>query len=735
MVSKFVRLIVLNVLAVALLPLLLHSVSETALAQAPQGSPAVSFISFGPNGSQAAAANAPVTMVKANKSLSTMSALATSSNATTVWVDEYSKTYLMGWVLYSPNTCTLASEGTWSAVSAPKDGTLSYSTLNFPMSSDAGKCAGTVLPYNIAKYTWTNTSNTTVLQDPFVLRWSGGQYSETSNWVAELSHIVISPITGNTCGGTSQPTATLTLVNPPPIFNSYTWTMTGAAGTAAFSNGQQTITTGSNSTTIQYLAPSSSINISVTASVPFSNPLTFGPLANSYCATPNISSVSPNFWFAGKSYPVTITGTGFNSTASASCPMTSVAANTGSGSLGISNVTVVSPTQITATLAPGASDPTEAGTITAGNCPYNGAILGAPSIQCTADTIGCNGNTITSPQNVVVGQSVELNTTPTTAQLAALPGAPSFSSNTWTVSGTNIGGYVAFPVENQQTLASAFSTILHTPNLTTYWLQPSDSVPVTYQYCVGGDCSLTANATFNVIGPSATITTLLTTPAYGAWSVAPVIPGCDDPNGLPRQALDFGLTTAPYGCDSIIISPGIVFEATDISNADNGTFQWVQLAPSDVATYVNPDLTEDQEISGGGQMTLDTVYPYPPDPDPNNPSIPRTTDSPSQPLLNNWISTNRAFTAIMYLEWVPDQNIYPASIEVPLGYVTWSINGTASSNLISPPSWSITSQLPTTVEYTSSTDPNFNTITQYSYYGLPIWSGPVTSHWEFTPHN
>ena len=56
-------------------------------------------------------------------------------------------------------------------------------------------------------------------------------------------------------------------------------------------------------------------------------------------------------------------------------------------------------------------------------------------------------------------------------------------------------------------------TTLNQPSLTTYWLYPNSSVPVTYQYCVniqGANpvlqCSLPANATFNVTGPTAQIT-------------------------------------------------------------------------------------------------------------------------------------------------------------------------------------------------------------------------------------
>ena len=52
------------------------------------------------------------------------------------------------------------------------------------------------------------------------------------------------------------------------------------------------------------------------------------------CPTPKVTTMSPKTWFAGKSYPVTITGTGFTTSANAtaSCPVTPVAAKVASGS-------------------------------------------------------------------------------------------------------------------------------------------------------------------------------------------------------------------------------------------------------------------------------------------------------------------------------------------------------------------------------------------------------------------
>jgi hypothetical protein len=72
-------------------------------------------------------------------------------------------------------------------------------------------------------------------------------------------------------------------------------------------------------------------------------------------------------------------------------------------------------------------------------------------------------------------------------------------------------------------------------------------------------------------------------------------------------------------------------------------------------------------------------YHYPP----NNPGIEpdsgtEVSDNPSVGIDNSYARLTRNTDAVMYLMWKPQID---GSIEVPLGYVRWSIAGTAIHNL------------------------------------------------------
>jgi hypothetical protein len=90
------------------------------------------------------------------------------------------------------------------------------------------------------------------------------------------------------------------------------------------------------------------------------------------CSTPTITSVSPSTWLAGNTYAITLTGTGFTTSADATsaCPESPLAITTPSGTeVAISNVTVASSTQITATVTPPSNEQTETATLTVGTTP------------------------------------------------------------------------------------------------------------------------------------------------------------------------------------------------------------------------------------------------------------------------------------------------------------------------------------------------------------------------------
>jgi hypothetical protein len=400
--------------------------------------------------------------------------------------------------------------------------------------------------------------------------------------------------------------------------------------------------------------------------------------------------MSPKTWFAGKSYPVTITGTGFTTSANAtaSCPVTPVAAKVASGSsTSLTNVTVVSPTQITFTVEPGASDPTGNAAITVGSSSNGGAV--SVRTQILGNQIQWNGKTISTAdgsappaQDAVVGEQIAL-TTP------ALPSGITAISNTWTAGakGTNIGGVVkgALSSNGSPTKLSVTPTVLTASNLTTYWLYPNPSVPVTYQYCVniqGANpilqCSLPANATFNVTGPTATVAPVLTNPdATDAWSIT------DQTTTCSMQFLKFGLATGiatgDASCPGDTVMAGIAFQAT-VDDDAGGSFFWQQLLISDVVSATEPGTTLKPASAGPG---LDNNQKY----SAVSLSGLEAYDAPSQGLDNVYTAESDAFSANMYLMW--QSNADSSYIPVPVGYVNWSIIGNAQ-NLGGAPPWSLT---------------------------------------------
>ncbi len=86
----------------------------------------------------------------------------------------------------------------------------------------------------------------------------------------------------------------------------------------------------------------------------------FAPVTPGTPSSPS-TPVSPSVWFAGKTYPIVVKGTGFTTPANAtdSCPATQITVSVNTGSVALSDVTVLDSTTITATVAPDATDPAE----------------------------------------------------------------------------------------------------------------------------------------------------------------------------------------------------------------------------------------------------------------------------------------------------------------------------------------------------------------------------------------
>jgi hypothetical protein len=124
--------------------------------------------------------------------------------------------------------------------------------------------------------------------------------------------------------------------------------------------------------------------------------------------TPTISSIQPTVFPAGASTPITITGTGFMPTTNVnSCAPTTPSITAGSENVALSNVIVASPTEITLTATPLASDPTEAASVTAANYSLNGPPYYLNSNSAPAQISSCASPNISSisPDTVQVGST------------------------------------------------------------------------------------------------------------------------------------------------------------------------------------------------------------------------------------------------------------------------------------------------------------------------------------------
>src|SRR5262249_29077365 len=85
-----------------------------------------------------------------------------------------------------PVTCRVISTGKYTTPTAPKYGALRFDMEDFRI-SPGSPCAGTILPFGSAHYTWKNTT-TAAAFDFFHLRWKtpDGRFTDDSNWAAEF---------------------------------------------------------------------------------------------------------------------------------------------------------------------------------------------------------------------------------------------------------------------------------------------------------------------------------------------------------------------------------------------------------------------------------------------------------------------------------------------------------------------------------------------------------------------
>jgi hypothetical protein len=440
-----------------------------------------------------------------------------------------------------------------------------------------------------------------------------------------------------------------------------------------------------------------------------------------HAVTPTISSIQPTAFFAGQSTIFTITGTGFMPTNNAnSCAPTTVSITSETENVALSNVNVSSPTQITVTAAPQASDPLEAASVTVSNYNLNGPpyyltsnseaaeILPVPAIQLNNNTIS---GTNAPAQSAVVGQPINLTTIPTAATLQALQYPIAISQTTWTVMGTNIGGYT--PTQDSTTV---LPTTLSNPSLSTYWVYGASGLHVTYTYCVNvsgpnPSCSLPATATYKVTGPG---TASMKTTDYGTKNNAATIdslyvpPSCNSSSTAPFMV--YGELSGPGpGCSGAATgTPGISFTASGASS--EGKYVFVQTISTDSSTLTTA--SGSSTCSTTPSPGLDTSFPYPATVGTNG-----AEDAPEMALPEIDTSASRTFVATMYLMWTSTS--VANAIPVPLGYQQWQFQAKTTNP-----------GAPTELSWTTPTVEAHGPIGNFApamptmpNNGYPVWSG------------
>ncbi|HTF63634.1 MAG TPA: hypothetical protein VK638_13115 [Edaphobacter sp.] len=257
--------------------------------------------------------------------------------------------------------------------------------------------------------------------------------------------------------------------------------------------------------------------------------------------------------------------------------------------------------------------------------PVSGSAGTYPTITYQGQSQVLNGTT----QTVAVGQQMALTATYT------LPNGASVQSQSWSVSGTTIGSYIA-----SRNSSSANAADFGNQGTTFYWLSPGMNT-VTFNLTPNdGSPSVSASVNFNVEGP--------TSASVNSSTGTPMIQNND--------LLTFG---DPFG------TPGISFSVIATDPQDfSGTYSWVQVITNSSAT--------DTDLSGYTQHCtygpgLDETYPY---------STGFTAnDSPNIGLDSNHTEVTDSDAFRMYLMWTP--NTSSPTIPVPLGFIDWSWSGDA----------------------------------------------------------
>jgi hypothetical protein len=438
------------------------------------------------------------------------------------------------------------------------------------------------------------------------------------------------------------------------------------------------------------------------------------------CATPTITSVTPDGWWAtGQKQDITINGGCFLTQSEPGRP-SHLTLTDGANSVKLSNVSVVSSTQITATVNVTKNAPAETVTLTVTNPSSSGSpgsatanpapvVLPVPVIKWRGRVISGDG---ARNQSIIVGQPVELTTTP-----ATLPGGFTITNSTWAVPGTNIKQYH----EDDDDGISVDETDLDTANTSFYWLYPETDLNVTYNYCAkdpSGNQFCTspqAKATFKATGPTASLSTWDSKEAkIESLNVCMM-------NNQKRPYLGYGDLSGPApGCPG---SPdGTMGVRLTASGASGGKYVFVQVIDADFSVYTSPapaggDTPPAPRICGP-HAGLDGQYPY----RDVYRDAPIAYDGPQMPLGRDYATGTRNFHATMYLLWQPDQlsGTDTESIPIPIRHQDWQFIGTAVQK---PPIGNDKWKTDRTPTASGDQGEGFVQATPYdnALYGYPLW--------------
>lgn len=94
---------------------------------------------------------------------------------------------MLGWVEYNPSTC-VGNSGAWTVNTAPARGTTRTGIEQLPLSN--GDCPGTLFPFNMMYYTWTDTDAANLL-DTFGATWQSPNFTNVERFDITRAHVQV----------------------------------------------------------------------------------------------------------------------------------------------------------------------------------------------------------------------------------------------------------------------------------------------------------------------------------------------------------------------------------------------------------------------------------------------------------------------------------------------------------------------------------------------------------------